>query len=402
MPLRAEIPYGAYWCTPFARWQGSLAHLHSIEFAAHVAKGELGRRGIAPEAIDFGVLGISVPQPHAFYGLPWLSGMAGAAQVAGPTIMQACATGVRVLLAAAQEVEAGMAEVALGVTCDRTSNGPHLYYPNPKGPGGTGSHEDWVLGNFDCDPLGPHSMLDTAENVARTHGFTTAAQHDVVLRREAQYRMALADDSAFLRRFMTLPFAVPAANFRKTLTTLAGDEGINFSTAEGLARLAPVRPGGSVTFGAQTHPADGNAAILVATPDRAAELSSQPKIAVRLLGFGQARAPLARMPEATVPAARRALERAGLAVGQIDAIKTHNPFALNDLLFARALGVDCATMNNYGSSLVWGHPQAPMGTRSVIELIEELALRGGGRGLFAGCAAGDSAMALVLEVGDRN
>ncbi len=107
------------------------------------------------------------------------------------------------------------------------------------------------------------------------------------------------------------------------------------------------------------------------------------------------------MPEATVPAARRALERAGLAIGQIDAIKTHNPFALNDLLFAREMGVDAATMNNYGCSLVWGHPQAPMGTRSVIELIEELALRGGGRGLFAGCAAGDSAMALVLEVGDR-
>jgi acetyl-CoA acetyltransferase len=400
--LRAEIPYGAYWSTPFARWQGSLAHLHSIEFAAHVAKNELARRRIATDQIDFGVLGLSVPQPHAFYGLPWLSGMAGAAKVGGPTIMQACATGVRVLLATAQEIEIGMAEVALGITCDRTSNGPHLYYPNPRGPGGTGAHEDWVLGNFDCDPSGPHSMLQTAENVARTHGFTTAEQHDIVLRREEQYRMALADDSAFLKRFMTLPFDVPAANFRKTLGPMTGDEGINFSTEEGLARLKPVQAGGSVTFGAQTHPADGNAAIIVATRERAAELSAEPKIAVRLLGFGQARVPLARMPEATVPAARRALEHAGLALAQIDAIKTHNPFALNDLLFARAMGVDSATMNNYGSSLVWGHPQAPMGTRSVIELIEELALRGGGRGLFAGCAAGDSAMAVVLEVGDRN
>ena len=59
-------------------------------------------------------------------------------------------------------------------------------------------------------------------------------------------------------------------------------------------------------------------------------------------------------------------------------------------------------MNNYGCSLVWGHPQAPMGTRSVIELIEELALRGGGCGLFTGCAAGDTAMAVVLEVGDKH
>jgi acetyl-CoA acetyltransferase len=334
--------------------------------------------------------------------MPWLAGMAGAGKVAGPTVMQACATGARVLLAAAQEIEAGMAEVALGITCDRTSNGPHLYYPNPKGPGGTGSHEDWVLGNFDCDPLGPHAMIDTAENVAAARGFTTAEQHEIVLRREEQYRAALADDSAFLRRFMTLPFDVPSANFRKVQETLAGDEGINTSTADGLARLKPVKPGGTVTFGAQTHPADGNAAILVATPERAAELSSQPAIRVRLLGFGQARAPLARMPEATVPAARRALERAGLAIRDIDAFKTHNPFALNDLVFSREMGVDVAKMNNYGSSLVWGHPQAPMGTRSVIELIEELALRGGGRGLFAGCAAGDSAMALAIEVGDRH
>ena len=401
MSPHAEIPYGAYWSTPFVRWQGSFAHLHSIEFAAHVAKQELARRHIAGEQIDYGVLGMSVPQKHAFYGLPWLTGLAGLAQVGGPTIMQACATGVRVLLACAQEVQSCMASVALGVTCDRTSNGPHLYYPNPKGVGGTGAHEDWVLGNFDCDPLGGHAMLETAENVARDHGFSTAEQHELVLMREAQYRTALQDDSAFLRRFMTLPFEVPAANLRKTVATLTGDEGISHSTPEALAKLQPVRPGGSVTFGAQTHPADGNAAIVVATPERAAALSRNPKIAVRLLGFGQARVGLARMPEATVPAAQRALAQAGVGIGQIDAIKTHNPFALNDLYFARQMGVDTADMNNYGCSLVWGHPQAPMGTRSIIELIEELALRGGGRGLFTGCAAGDSAMAVVIDVVDR-
>ena len=401
MKLNVEIPYGLYWSTPFVRWQGSFSHLHSIEFAAHVAKQELARRHVQSEQIDYGVLGLSVPQKHAFYGLPWLTGLAGLAQVGGPTVMQACATGVRVLLACAQEVQAGMASSALGLTCDRTSNGPHVYYPNPKGVGGTGAGEDWVLDNFNCDPLGGHAMLETAENVAATHGFSTAEQHEIVLRREQQYRMALQDNSAFLRRFMTLPFEVPTANLRKTMSTLAGDEGISHSTAEGLAKLVPVRQGGTVTFGAQTHPADGNAAILVATPERAAELSLNPKMAVRLLGFGQARVALARMPEATVPAAQRALAQAGLTIGQIDAIKTHNPFALNDLYFARAMGVNSADMNNYGCSLVWGHPQAPMGTRSVIELIEELALRGGGRGLFTGCAAGDSAMAVVLEVVDR-
>ncbi|MBI5898278.1 MAG: thiolase family protein [Rhodocyclales bacterium] len=400
MSYKAEIPYGAYWSTPFARWQGSFANLHSIEFAAHVAKAELAKRRIDPKAFDYGVLGFSVPQKHSFYGLPWLAGLIGAPQVGGPTLMQACATGARSLLAAAQEIEVGLASTALVVNCDRTSNGPHLYYPNPKGPGGTGGAEDWVMDNFNCDPLGPHAMLVTAENVAKKHGIATGEQHEVVLRREAQYRMALENDNAFLKRFMTLPFDVPAPGYRKTANTLNGDEGITTSTAEGLAKLKPVMPGGCVTFGGQTHPADGNAAVIVTTRERARELASDPKIAVRLHGFGQARVDLAHMPEATVPAARQALGQAGKSVAGMKAIKTHNPFAVNDIYFSRQTGCDLQAMNNYGCSLVWGHPQAPMGTRAIIELIEELAQKGGGFGLFTGCAAGDTAMSVVLEVCD--
>ncbi len=79
-------------------------------------------------------------------------------------------------------------------------------------------------------------------------------------------------------------------------------------------------------------------------------------------------------------------------------MKTHNPFVVSDIALARATGFDAMAMNNYGCSLVWGHPQSPTGLRSVIELIEELAERGGGLGLFTGCAAGDSAMAVVLRV----
>jgi acetyl-CoA acyltransferase len=400
MTYKAEIPYGAYWSTPFARWQGSFANLHSVEFAAHVARQELKKRKIDPKCFDYGVLGFSVPQNHSFFGLPWLMGMMGAGQASGPTLMQACATGVRTLLAAAQEIEVGMASTALVVNCDRTSNGPHLYYPNPRGPGGTGAAEDWVMDNFGCDPLGGHSMLKTAENVAAKHGITTAEQHEVVLRREQQYRDSLQDGAAFLKRFMTLPFEVPAPNFKKTVSTLEGDEGVSTSTPEGLAKLKPVAEGGTVTYGAQTHPADGNAAIVLTTREKARELSTNPKIAVRLQGFGMARAALAYMPEATVPAARRALDQAGRAIGDLAAIKTHNPFAANDIYFARQTGADLMAMNNYGCSLVWGHPQAPMGTRAIIELIEELARRGGGYGLFTGCAAGDTGMAVVLEVCD--
>ncbi|MEL0113055.1 MAG: hypothetical protein VW835_15095, partial [Rickettsiales bacterium] len=77
-----------------------------------------------------------------------------------------------------------------------------------------------------------------------------------------------------------------------------------------------------------------------------------------------------------------------------------NPFAVNDIVFCRETGYDVEKMNNYGCSLIWGHPQGPTGLRAVCELIEELVIKGGGYGLFTGCAAGDSAMAVVVEVTD--
>ena len=401
MTFNAEIPYGAYWSTPFCKWQGSMSSLNSLEFAAWVAKHELENRNISPEVFDYGILGTSVPQKHSFYGTPWLMSMIGADHLGGPTIAQACATGARVLLSAAQEIQAGLSDCALLVTADRCSNGPHLYYPNPKGPGGTGSHEDWVMDNFNNDPLGGHAMVSTADNVAKKHNISTEEQHELVLRRQEQYAMALADDSAFQKRYMTLPFHVPRPNYKKTQNTLSGDEGIIMSTVEGLAGLRPVQRDGSVTFGAQTHPADGNASLILATSEKAQTLSNDSSIRIRLLGFGSARVELAHMPEATIPAAQQALKNANLDIKQMDVIKSHNPFAVNDLVFAKAMGVDVNNMNNYGSSLIWGHPQGPTGLRAVIEMIEELVLRGGGYGLFQGCAAGDAAMSLVIQVDSR-
>jgi acetyl-CoA acetyltransferase family protein len=401
MSFIAEIPYGTYWSTPFVRWQGSFSNLHSIEFAAYVTKNEIARRNIDPAVIDYGVLGTSVPQQHVFYGLPWLTGMAGLLHVGGPTISQACATSVRSLFCGAQEIQAGLATAALVVGADRLSNGPQIYYPNPAGLGGTGKHENWTLDNMMRDPLGGHAMLQTAENIAQEGGFSTEAQHEVVLRRQDQYADALAQDKAFLKLFMTLPFEVPHHNFKKIVGQLDGDEGIIESTAEGLAKLRPVQEGGTVTFGGQTHPADGNAAIIMATPDKARELSTNPDIVIKVRGFGQARVDLAYMPKATVPAARQALAQAGITIDQIDAIKTHNPFAVADLFFAQQTGIDVMKMNNFGCSLIWGHPQGPMGLRGVIEIIEELVNLGGGYGLFTGCAAGDSAMAIVIEVSGK-
>jgi acetyl-CoA C-acetyltransferase len=121
---------------------------------------------------------------------------------------------------------------------------------------------------------------------------------------------------------------------------------------------------------------------------------------VRILASGVARVGKAEMPKAPVPAASRALASAGLEFHQMDAITTHNPFTVNDLWFSRETGVPVEDMNVYGSSLVFGHPQAPTGARLMAELVETLRLRGGGVGLFTGCAAGDTGAAIVLRVDD--
>ena len=400
--LQAAIPYGAYWCTPFARWQGSFSLLHSLRFAASVARNALAARGISPTVFDAGVLGLTVPQRGSFYGLPWLAGELGAPQIGGPTIMQACATSARVITHAAQEIASGQTHCVLAITADRVSNGPHIYYPNPRGLGGTGETEDWVLANFERDPFADCSMVATAENCAKRWGISTQEQHALVLQRYAQYQMALAPQAngeTFQHRYMTLPFAVPDAQFRKTVATLTSDEGIHPTTAEGLAGLRTVVANGTVTYGGQTHPADGNAGMVITSPERAGELSRDPAVKIRLHASAQARAEPAMMPAAPIAAARRALAAAGIGIADVAAIKSHNPFAVNDLIFARETGANLAQMNNYGCSLIWGHPQAPTGMRAIIELIEELVLRGGGWGLFHGCAAGDTAMALVIKVG---
>ena len=189
MTYKAEIPYGSYWSTPFARWQGASRNLHSVEFAAHVARRELARREIDPKVFDYGVLGFSVPQKHSFYGLPWLMGL----DRRGTGRRPDADAGLRHRRAHAARRGAGdrvrPGEHGAGrSTATAPRNGPHLYYPNPRGPGGTGAAEDWVMDNFGCDPLGRHAMLATAENVAKRHGIGTAEQHEVVLRREAQYR----------------------------------------------------------------------------------------------------------------------------------------------------------------------------------------------------------------------
>jgi acetyl-CoA acetyltransferase len=266
------------------------------------------------------------------------------------------------------------------------------------GIGGTGDKEDWVLDNFGYDPYAKNAMIETAENVAVEAGITKEEQDEVALLRSNQYKDALKDNSAFLNRFMVVPIDTKDASGRKVLATVTGDEGVFPTTAGGLARLRPALENGTVTFGTQTYPADGNASIIITTREKASELSRDRNIEIQMLSYAEARTKKGFMALAIVPAARKALSSAGIGIKDVKAIKSHSPFALNDVYFCREMGIKFEDMNNYGCSLVWGHPQGPTGARLIIELIEELVLLGGGYGLFDGCAAGDTAAAIVLKV----
>jgi acetyl-CoA C-acetyltransferase len=139
------------------------------------------------------------------------------------------------------------------------------------------------------------------------------------------------------------------------------------------------------------------AGAVVCSKERAAAWSGGDK-PIRIRSFGSARVEKGYMAKAVVPAARRALDAAGIGIGDCVAIKTHNPFAINDIYMARELGIEPEGFNNNGSSLVFGHPQGPTGLRLIAEACEEARMKGGGHVLFAGCAAGDTAAAVVLEV----
>jgi acetyl-CoA C-acetyltransferase len=389
------IPLRAAWSSPFVRWQGPTADLNSLDLAAQVTRRALDDRGIDWPITEL-VLGMTIPQRECFYGAPTRAARLGLSGVSGPMIAQACATSVASLHAAAtsQSIENG-GGARLVVTTDRTSNGPHLVYPRSAGPGGTVESENWVMDAFGRDPNTGEGMLATAERVAADAGFSKPQLDELTAVRYAQYEDSLARDRAFQRKWMV---PIEAGSPRRPVL-IEDDQGIRPTGLAELEALKPVSPDGVVSFGTQTHPADGTAGFILCSPAVARERGVSGPLA-RIISTGFARVGRGTMPKAPVPAAAAALDAAGLGYRDVHVIKTHNPFAVNDLWFARETGVDPEQMNPYGCSLVYGHPQGPTGARAIIELMHALEERGGGIGLFTGCAAGDTGAAVVLEVSE--
>ncbi len=394
----AYIPYKGYYSTPFCRWQGSMQNENSIELGANTARRWFETKKYDPTVIDYLYFGITIPQHHVFYGHTWSGAIMtdDKRHLPGLLIHQACSTSTTALQLAALALDHGSINVAFGLMADRCSNGAHTVWAQPLGPGGEVESENWMMDNFEGDPRVRTKMLRTAENVSKEGGFTKEEADAMVLRRYEQYQMALANDREFQKRYM---FPAEIRLSKKQTKLIELDEGVTHTTAEGLAKLKPVEPGGIHSFGAQTFPADGNCGFIVATKDKARELSDDPAVEIKIVSYGFARVKPGYMPAAPVPAAEMALANAGLKISDMKAIKSHNPFAANDLNFAKKMGVDVMKMNNYGCSMIYGHPQAPTAGRIIIEMWEEMVLLGGGYCLFTGCAAGDTAAAMIFKVG---
>jgi len=398
MLTKAYIPYKGYYSTPFCRWQGQMANENAIVLAANTAKRWFASRNLDPTVLEYLYFGMTVAQNRTFYSHNWAGAMLmdGKKNLPGLYVHQACTTSATCIHLAAVNIEADTYQTAFALMTDRCSNGPHLIWPNPLGPGGEVISENWNMDNFNNDPWGGMKMIQTAEAVAAEAGITREECDAVALRRYEQYQDALADDRAFQRRYM---FPAEVKISKKKVLLIEEDEGVTPTTAEGLAALKPVEPNGVLTFGAQTHPADGNCGFIVTTREKARELSTDPAKEIKIVSYGFARVGKARMAAAPVPAAEMALKNAGLKIKDMRAIKTHNPFAVNDVNMAKKMKFDVMWMNNYGSSMIYGHPQGPTAGRLIAELIEEIVLLGGGYGMFAGCAAGDTGASMIVKVG---
>ncbi len=388
---RARIPYGTWGTSYFPAWQSSaMAEVNIGQFAAESMARIMGLRQVPVRAIDYLVAGSTIPWRWKFSNAPLLSAVLGH-RVPGCHVEQACATGLLAVVQGAMEVQSGGSGVVGVLTFDRTSDSSVGIFPERRSPARTLALND-VWDNFGFDPGSGFATLATAGNTARKYRLDRREVDELTACRYEQY--FAAKQSGFLDRF-AVPLEVlnPKGKVQGRIDADTGVKPVTLDTLRGLPELAPC-----VTAGGQTHPSDGLATLLVATPERARELSRRPEIDIQLMAKAYVRSGPGLMPEAPTLAVAKLLQDTGLALDQIVAVKSHNPFAVNDAVFAKVHGYDWKKMNRTGSSLVWGHPQAPTMTRIVIEALEETVERGGGYALVMGCAAGDIGVAALFKV----
>jgi acetyl-CoA acetyltransferase len=386
----ARIPYGTWGSSYFPAWQTSaLAEVNIGQFAGEAMNRILGLRGVPRAELDYLVIGSTVPWHWKFWNAPLVASCMGH-RIPGYHVEQACATGLQAVLQAGAEVESGSDVVGV-LTFDRTSDSPVGVFPERRAHQRTQAIAD-VWDNFGFDPATGNAMITAAGITARKYKIDRKETDELAYHRHQQY--FAARESGFLDRVL-VPLDVLNVQGRP-LGRIDDDLGVRQLSLGGLRAMRELDT--CVTSGTQTHASDGMASLLVTSEEKARELSPLPEIDIRFVAKTEVRAQPSLMPEAPALAVRKLLDRTGLTMDDMVVVKNHNPFAVNDVVFARALDYDWHEMNKTGSSLVWGHPQGPTLTRILIEALEEAVDLGGGHVLVFGCAAGDIGIASILKV----
>ncbi len=388
---RARIPYGTWGSSYFPAWQTSaLAEVNIGQFAGESMNRILGIRKVPKSELDYLVIGSTVPWHWKFWTAPLVSTCMGR-RLPGYHVEQACATGLQAAILAGAEVQSGATDVVGVITFDRTSDSPAGVFPERRAHERTQVIAD-VWDNFGFDPATGKAMIAAAGKTARKYKCSKRETDDVAFHRYEQYFEAKA--SGILDRVL-LPFDILNVAGRP-LGRVDDDYGVRRLTHGGLRAMMELDT--CVTGGTQTHASDGMTGLLVTSKDRVADISQRPEIDIQFIAKAETRTDPSLMPEAPAFAVQKLLKATGLTMNDMAVVKNHNPFAVNDVIFAKLLDYDWHNMNKTGCPLVWGHPQGPTLARVLIEGLEEAVELGGGYVLIFGCAAGDVGIAAVLKV----
>ncbi len=387
--------------TPIGRYGGALSGVRPDDLAAHVIRAAAQRNGIEGPEVDDVYFGDAnqagednrnvARMGTLLAGLP--------VEVPGATVNRLCASGLEAVNQAARLIRSGEADVVLAGGVESMSRAPYVQLKPQRGfPRGAPEIADTVIGWRFVNPRMGYStegMGETAENVAERYEVTRADQDAFAL--ESHRRAAAAWEAGGFEREV-VAIEAPSVNGRRGETVLVErDEGVRADTTlEKLAQLRPAfREGGTVTAGNASQINDG-AACLVVTSERGAERLGRRPLA-RVVATGAAGVDPAYMGIGPIPAMRRALERAGLEVGDLDLVEINEAFAAQVLPCMRGLGIPHERLNVNGGAIAIGHPLGCSGARLIGTLAHELRERGGRYGGAALCIGVGQGLATVIE-----
>ncbi|TDC87172.1 acetyl-CoA C-acetyltransferase [Actinomadura sp. 7K507] len=389
--------------TPIGRFGGVLKAVPPVELAATVIRALVERAGLPGDAIDEVILGHCYPTADApaigrvaalDAGLP--------IEVGGTQIDRRCGSGLQAVLDAAMQVQLGVSDVIIAGGAESMSGAP--FYTTQARWGVRGPslqlHDALAQGRVTAGGVNhpvPGGMLETAENLRREYGIGREEQDELSVRSH-QRAVAAQKSGTFAEEIV--PVTVRS---RKGDTVVDTDEHPRpDTTVEGLAKLRPVLgrsdDQATVTAGNASGQNDAAAACVVTTPERAAELGLRPL--VRLVSWARAGVPPRTMGIGPVPATAKALERAGLALADIDLIELNEAFAAQVLAVTREWDLkdaDWDRVNVNGSGISLGHPVGATGARILATLAREMERREVRYGLETMCIGGGQGLAAVFE-----